>query len=681
MPAQPDDSFPTAPRMLGNGGGVETTKESQGLEARVAQLSAELSACLASRERSEDGQRRLLAILDSLEAIVYVADLQSYELLYLNNYAKKLFGDRVGELCWRVLQKGQSGPCPFCTNARLLDGGGKPCGPYIWEFENTRTGQWFYINDKAIAWVDGRLVRLEIATDISARKVAERALLASEEQYRAIFDAAQDGFFIMALDGRIIEVNSALCRQHGYSREELLALPPLAAVHPDYHKFFPPMLRELNRGRPFSQEGCHLRKDGSTFPVEVHLSPFAYQGAPHIFGLVRDISERKRAEEEKRLLEAKLRQSQKMEAIGTLAGGIAHDFNNILTAILGYSDLAAYLLPAESPVREHIKAVSRAGIRAKDLVKQILAFSRQAEQARKPIEISPVVKEVLKLLRASLPTTIEIRQEIGAGLGAVLADPTQIHQILLNLCANAADAMEPAGGQLTVELCAHQGALPGALDDQEFTDSWVRLSVRDTGKGIPLGSIERIFDPFYTTKEKGKGTGLGLSVVHGIVQSHDGKITVESTPGLGSTFHVFFPVVPLHASALVPDTSPPAMGSGRILLVDDEAEVVALEKEMLESLGYSVTAFTSSVELLARFKERSAEYDLVITDQTMPVLPGATLIAELRKIRPEIPVVLCTGYSAVIDEAKAESLGVREFLMKPFDIRQLALAVQRALGA
>ncbi|MGV1100513.1 PAS domain-containing hybrid sensor histidine kinase/response regulator [Thiovibrio sp. JS02] len=907
------------------------------LEAMAARLAEELRVCRAGDRQARDAHLRLLAILDSLDAIVYVADMRSYELLFLNTYAKNLFGDITGKICWQSLQAGQTGPCPFCTNDKLLNAAGRPCGTHVWEFRNTRTGQWFYIHDKAIEWADGRLVRLEIATDISARKKAEQdlaeseqrfraifdqtyqfigllspegilleanqtaldfagvrreeavgrpfwetpwwrhspemrarlrqavaeaaagrfyrfqathsaadggihhvdfsikpvknsagevillipegrditdavktqqalaeselkfraifdqafqlagiltpegtvvmanrqaldfagiseqevvgrpfwetpwwthsgevqgqlryalglaakgqtakfisthydkagelhyidvsikplldpagrvaylvpagrditarvkaedALRASEEQYRSIFEAAQDGFFIMSLAGQVIEVNSALCRQHGYSREELLTMNPLEVVHPDFRKFFPIMLKELNRGNPFYLEGCHVRKDGSFFEVDIRISPFAYQGKPHIFGVVRDIGERKRAEAEKQLLESQLRQSQKMEAIGTLAGGIAHDFNNILTAILGYTDLAAHLLPKDSPVLEHLQAVGKAGVRARDLVKQILAFSRQAEQSRKPIEISPVVKEVLKLLRASLPTTIEIRQNICEGLGTILADPTQIHQILLNLCANAADAMEKNGGILTVELCNYEGKMPPETG-AEGARAWVRLSVHDTGKGIPASIRERIFEPFYTTKEKGKGTGLGLSVVHGIVQSHDGKITVESTPGRGCSFHVFFPIVESRASVVAPDTSPPVSGRGRVLLVDDEEAVVVMEKEMLESLGYTVTATTSSVELLVLFRERSAEFDLVITDQTMPVLPGTVLVTELRKVRADLPIILCTGYSSVIDEAKAKSLGVREFLMKPFDIRQLAAAVHRALA-
>jgi len=380
----------------------------------------------------------------------------------------------------------------------------------------------------------GRVVCLVYeGRDISARVRFEEALRASEEQYRNIFEAAQDGFFIMELDGRVIEVNSAICRMHGYSREEWLRLDPLATVHPDFRKFFPEMLRDLNQGRAFCLEGCHVRKDGSAFAVDVHASPFSYRGNPHIFGVVRDISERKQAEAEKHRLETLLRQAQKMEAIGTLAGGIAHDFNNILTAIMGYTDLAVYLLPEESPVREHLRAVSKAGVRARELVEQVLVFSRQGEQERHPMQLGPVVKEVFKLLRASLPSTIEIRQNIREEAGMILADPGQIHQILLNLCTNAADAMEETGGLLEVEL-----------HNSEAEDGHLCLTVRDTGSGIDPQVRERIFDPFFTTKERGRGTGMGLSVVHGIVESYGGTIRVESNSGQGTSIHICFPAIP-----------------------------------------------------------------------------------------------------------------------------------------
>lgn len=518
----------------------------------------------------------------------------------------------------------------------------------------------------------GRVVYLVYeGRDISARIRFEEALRVSEEQYRNIFEAAQDGFFIMGRDRRLVEVNSAICRMHGYPREEMLGLDLLTLVHPDEQKFYQEMLRDLNQGHSFAKEGRHLRRDNSSFPVDLHVSPISYHGTPHLFGVVRDISERRQAETEKRRLEAQLRQAQKMEALGTLAGGIAHDFNNILTAIMGYTDLATYLLPGESPVREHLQAVSRAGFRARTLVEQILTFSRQGEQVRRPMEISPVIKEALKLLRASLPSTIAIRQKISGETGTILADPGQIHQIFFNLCTNAAEAMEETGGILEVELCAEEGD----------SGKQIRLTVRDTGPGIAPELQERIFDPFFTTKERGKGTGLGLAMVHGLVESHGGTITVESNPGCGAAFHLRFPAVQGEGKVAQQqfDTRPPPGGTERILVVDDEEAVLALEKELLESLGYTVNAFPGSMEALEFFSRQGGEIDLVITDQTMPLVSGALLIREMRKIRADIPIILCTGHSSVMDEKKAMDLGVKEFLMKPFDVRKLATTVRRAL--
>ena len=518
---------------------------------------------------------------------------------------------------------------------------------------------------------EGKVVALiPEGRDITDRVRVEEALRASEEQYRGLFEAAHDGFAIMTMEGGVRAVNQAMSSLLGYSREELLALDPLAFIHPDDRYHFPRMLAALRQGRSYHTEGRNLRKDGSVFDADVHVSPFAYGGEPHIFISMRDISERRRAEEEKAQLEARLRQSQKMEAIGTLAGGIAHDFNNILTAIMGYTDLASHAVGAAHPAREHLRSVSAAGFRARDLVQQILAFSRQGEQVRKPLLLGPVVKEAIKLLRASLSTTIAIHPRIENQVGAILADATQIHQVVINLCANGADAMEKSGGELVIEL----------VNVREAGRDSVRLSVADSGRGIPADLLERIFDPFFTTKEKGRGTGLGLAMVHGIVQSHEAVIRVESLPGQGSRFDILFPVIRAEVDeALPPDSPPPPKGVEHVLVVDDEAAVLHMEQELLQSLGYTVTATTSSVDALDIFRKDPDRFDLVLTDQTMPLMTGVGLIRELRRMRTELPVILCTGYSAQIDEVGAQELGVRCFLMKPFDIYRLAVMMRQAL--
>ena len=396
---------------------------------------------------------------------------------------------------------------------------------------------------------------------------------------------------------------------------------------------------------------------------------------------IRLFRETRRAYKELQMTQRQLLQVQKMEAIGTLAGGIAHDFNNLLVPILGFAELAFNDLPAGSKEREHLIQVLEAGKRAKDLVAQILAFSRQDEADRKPIQLAPIVKEVLKLLHRAVPTTIEIRQNIAPDTGAVNADPTQIHQILMNLCTNAEHAM-PEGGVLEVslvnveldeEFCAgHEGLTAG---------SHVRLTVGDTGCGMDGETLKRIFDPFFTTKRPGEGTGMGLSVVHGIVKSHGGDITAYSAPDVGTTFHIYLPVVESIPEARPETAEPVRGGTESILFVDDEAVLVEIGKKTLERLGYRVTTRTSSVEALELFRVKPGEFDLVITDQTMPNMTGADLAVEILQLRQDIPIILCTGFSHVITPEKASVLGIREFVMKPIIGAELGRTVRRVLDA
>jgi signal transduction histidine kinase/ActR/RegA family two-component response regulator len=395
-------------------------------------------------------------------------------------------------------------------------------------------------------------------------------------------------------------------------------------------------------------------------------------------------AEQKRAEKEKNILQEQLQQAQKMEAIGTLAGGIAHDFNNILTAILGYAELASLDLPGDSKAEENLQQSIRAGHRAKALVQQILAFSRQGKEERKPLNIKPIIKENLKFLRASLPATIEIRQDMGDDLATIVADPTQVQQVLMNLCTNAAHAMGENGGVLQVSLnnCRVEEGTSAAVAGVE-PGPYLRLRVTDTGHGMPPEILKRIFDPYFTTKEVGKGTGLGLAVVHGIVKSYRGGITVSSEVGRGSTFDVYFPRVeiPKEVAAAGAQESLPSGGHERILLVDDEHAVAEIIQGMLNILGYRTSARTSSIEALELFRAKPDQFDLVITDMTMPNMTGDKLTGKLLEIRPDIPIILCTGYSEYITKEKGESIGIRELLLKPLAMKELAQAVRRVLDS
>lgn len=396
-----------------------------------------------------------------------------------------------------------------------------------------------------------------------------------------------------------------------------------------------------------------------------------------------DMSESlKRREAEKEQLEGQLRHKQKMEAIGTLAGGVAHDFNNILSVIMGYAELALLDVSDGTPLQHKLNEVLKAGNRAKDLVAQILAFSRKGKdkRKRKPVRIGLIVKEVLRMLRASLPTTIKIHQNIKTGMLTVLADPIKIHQVLMNLCANAAHAMQDKGGILDVDLvdvdidsafaAQHPDMAPGR---------YKRLTVSDTGHGMDCAVMERIFDPFFTTKGPGEGTGMGLALIHGIVKSHDGVITVHSKPGKGTTFQVFLPTSENAVTAEPEHFTPPLLGNERILFVDDEETLVSVGQKILESFGYKVVGRTSSIEALDVFRAQPDKFDLVITDMTMPNMTGADMAKAIMRIRPDIPIILCTGFSEVISEEKAKAIGIREFIMKPITSRKIAEIIRNVL--
>ena len=392
-----------------------------------------------------------------------------------------------------------------------------------------------------------------------------------------------------------------------------------------------------------------------------------------ILGIYADITAQK-------TLEKQIRQSQKIEAVGTLAGGIAHDFNNILTAVIGYTEFTMADLPVESKNQFALGEVLKAAHRAKDLVKQILMFGQKMEQARAPIMISAVITEALKLLRATIPTTIEICQEINQEVGSVMAEPTQIHQVVMNLGTNAYHAMQKTGGTLKVILDnIHVDAELAATSPKLHEGAYVRLAISDTGHGMGQDTLEHIFEPYFTTKTTGEGSGLGLSVVHGIIMGHEGAVTVESAPGEGTVFTVYLPRLFDEVSREIDEPENLPRGNERILFVDDEEALVLLGQKSLESLGYDVTTATSGTRALALFRADPQAFDLVFTDQTMPTITGTQLSEEILNIRPDIPIVLCTGFNAMTSPEAAKSIGIREFIMKPLTRRDVALTIRKAL--
>lgn len=507
--------------------------------------------------------------------------------------------------------------------------------------------------------------------DITERKRAE------DEYMRLVAAVGQAAeAVVISNTGWIVEyVNPALEQMSGYDKSEIIGRP-LSALECSRNDraVYVEIEKTLTLGRVWSGRLTNMKRDGSHYEVELTACPVRNNSGEVIsyLGIYRDITRQVKLEKE-------LQQAQKMEAIGTLAGGIAHDFNNILAAIVGYAEIARFRTEKDDPVRGYLDQVLNAGRRAADLVKQILTFSRRTEQVRQALNIDSVIEDALKLLRPSLPTTIKISQEItlGPDKGVIFADPTEIHQVFMNLCTNAGHAMMASGGVLSVRLT--DLTVDGSFLQDLEPGPYVCLSVGDTGHGMKQAVIERIFDPFFTTKKVGEGTGLGLSVVQGIVKAYGGAITVQSEPGRGSTFNVFLPASSLKVPGPVRTREVLYQGSGRILFVDDEKTLADLGREMLESLGYTVVVETDSLNALKVFRATPEEFSLVITDMTMPNLRGDELAREVISIRPGMPVILCTGFSELINEKHAREIGIREFVMKPYGVANFAAIVHKVL--
>jgi PAS domain S-box-containing protein len=524
-----------------------------------------------------------------------------------------------------------------------------------------------------IAIIPGTKRSVVSMLDITERKTAEERLTL----LATAIEQAAEGITIADKEGMIQYINPSYARISGYNRGEVVGRDHIILKGGGEKASPGDMADTLVRGEVWTGLMTNKRKDGTPYNVEVSISPIRDKT-----GTIRNYVTIERDVTHEADLEMQLRQAQKMEAIGTLAGGIAHDFNNILAAIMGYAEMALYDVPEGTQGRRNLEQVIKAGYRGKDLVKQIITFSRRSEQERRPMQVSPIIKEALKLLRASLPSTIDIRHTITTQSGMVLADPTQIHQVLMNLCSNAAYAMRDKGGILEVSLTDVD------IDSNEMSfypnlhcGAYLKLTVSDTGHGIERTIRERIFDPFFTTKRTGEGTGMGLAVVHGIVKSYCGTVAVDSEVGRGSTFNVFFPRVDGDFSLEVDAVAPSSRGEERILFVDDEEDLVCMAQQMLGRFGYRIVAKANSLEALEVFRAHPDQFALVITDQTMPHMTGADLARELLRIRPDIPIILCTGFSEVITADEAKALGIREFVMKPFTPHEITEIIRRTLDS
>jgi PAS domain S-box-containing protein len=520
-------------------------------------------------------------------------------------------------------------------------------------------------NGKEVEYISG------VFYDITKQKRTEEEslLLATAIEHAA------ESVIISNKSGTIQYVNPAFEQLSGFSREEIVG-QNFRIFRSDKHDkgFYKDMWEVISRGNIWSGHITNRMKDDTLREFETKISP-VHNRSGEIVSFVsvnRDVTQEK-------VLEAQLHQSQRMQSIGTLAGGIAHDFNNILSAIIGYTELTIDYLENGSLPYNNLQEVLEAGERAKGLINQILTFSRQSEQDLKPLQLKLIVKEALKLIRATLPSTIEIHQDLTSD-AAILGDQIKIHQVLMNLCTNAGHAMPGKGGMLSV--CLSEVELDSSFRIKHFDikpGPYLKLSISDTGHGMSASLMERIFDPFFTTKEKGKGTGMGLSVVHGIVKSHNGTIHVYSEPGEGSTFNVYLPIIEKQLEQKIRAEKPIPTGTEHILFVDDEESLINMGKQLLVSLGYDVTTRISSIEALELFKTRPDTFDLVITDLTMPNMTGDELAKQLMAIRSDIPVILCTGFSTRITEEKAKSMGIRAFILKPLIRKDIAETIRKVL--
>jgi PAS domain S-box-containing protein len=582
----------------------------------------------------------------------------------------------------RTLPPGSEDAADYSRTYRLEIAGRR------WEIEAIPTSQ---LVDRSLsglpagALVAGLLITAALAlylwrhTEAVERlRQADLELIRAEERradFGRVLDESHDEVYVFHAETlRFLHVNRGALRNLGYSMDEMRERTPLDLKPRLNRESFAALIQPLRDGRRRKIEfsTVHRRKDGSLYDVEVHLQMTSFDVGPAFLAVILDISDRKRLEE-------RLRQSQRLEALGTLAGGTAHDVNNLLTAIMGYTELCFDEVPPDSRAHRHLGEVVKASERARDVVRQILTFSRRSPFEKRPVDLGEVVGEALKLMRASLPATVAIREDL-SGAGKTLGDPSQIHQVVVNLCTNAAHAMRGRDGLLDVrvdrlELNAAQAARLGELG----SGSYARIRVQDNGHGIPAEVRDRIFDPFFTTKNQGEGTGMGLSVVHGIVKGHRGTIRVSSEHGQGTTFEVYLPGIEMNG-AQAHDVSelPPSRGE-RILVVDDEPSLVELMREMLEGSGYIVETHEDGAQALESLRTRSGEFDLVITDYSMPRITGTTLARELGRLGTGPPVILVSGYGDLINDEEISDCGIRELLTKPLRRYELVATVRRTL--
>ncbi len=636
----------------------------------------------SDHRRVQMSERRFATLFNSSPIATLVTELDDGTIVDINASAERIFGLKKEEFIGRKTM--EFGAWENSQQRRRLIGDALFSGSSH-TFERTialpgRAPITVLLSFSAFEF-EGRNRLLVMLQDISQRKAAEDSVRESEERYRMLIENSHDLICEFDEQGKFCYLSPNHEKLTGYLLDEFEHKRMQDFIHSDDLDDFDALLTQTTHRVNARVRFRHHKGHWLTLESSIQLYVTS-SGERRLVAISRDITASIKADADRAILEQQLRQAQKMEAIGTLAGGIAHDFNNILTAIFGYLQLVQLEMPDDSPIREELQGALEASERARDLVSQILTFSRRREQQRALGKIAPIINDALRLLRASLPATINFKVEIDETAPPVLCDATQLHQVIMNLGTNAGHAMSQRGGLLTLRLT--QGQADPALFasyPQLAKRQTLCLSVSDTGTGMDTATRERIFEPFFTTKPSNEGTGLGLAVVHGIVQDHDGAILCESEPGIGTSFRIYFPTVdPASLDVAVTPSDLPKGNGQLVLMVDDEESVVNIGSRMIKRLGYEVESFTNSAAALARFTAEPEAFDIVVTDLTMGGVTGVDIARRVFELRPGLPLIIATGFMNARDIDTARALGVRWFLEKPFSFQGLAHQLQKALS-